>query len=265
MEMGEPMPNPGLMPARWMRRSTPGVVAGAAVAAGVGTTLVLRRMRQDLLGAGRLTPATTVAMYCCYCAHAAATAVAVTRGGGRLPLPHAAVSGAAVATAGTGLCVAGMSRFTGPGQVSGTDPATVVADGVYRISRNPQYLGYLAALTGLSVARRSPAAMALTAAAAVIYRWWVPIEERHLSEAFGANYDHYRDRTPRWLGPAQPPPRSNTSPSTVLPVVVASIIEPPDVTSSSHTESEHPEQHGAALPDTLGGPSAHTAGPALSQ
>ncbi len=67
--------------------------------------MTARRMRQDMVSTGRLIPAT----YRCYFAHAAAAAtptataaaVAVTRGAGRFPLPHSAVSGAAVATTGS--------------------------------------------------------------------------------------------------------------------------------------------------------------------
>lgn len=37
-----------------------------------------------------------------------------------------------------------------------------------RFSRNPQYVGYIAALTGAAVARRSGASLALAAAAGAI-------------------------------------------------------------------------------------------------
>ncbi|WP_366917758.1 methyltransferase [uncultured Pseudokineococcus sp.] len=64
----------------------------------------------------------------------------------------------------------------------------------------PQYTGAVAALTGAAAARRSPAALALTATLAATYRAWVPTEERHLSHHFGAPYRDYHARTPRWLG-----------------------------------------------------------------
>jgi len=76
---------------------------------------------------------------------------------------------------------AGMRQFAGPGQVSGTNPGGLVTTGIYRISRNPQYIGYLLALSGLTLARRSKDAAALTLAVAAVYRWWIPIEERHWS------------------------------------------------------------------------------------
>lgn len=173
----------------------------AAATGGVGFLLVLRRMREELLGAGRLSPVTVAAMYGGYAAHAVATVVALTRGAQqiRVPSPVVVVGGTAAA-AGMALCVVGMGRFVGPGQVSGSDPGSFVASGVYRVSRNPQYLGYLAALAGLAVARRSATALALAGLAAGIYRWWVPVEERHLAVTFGQDYASYSDRTPRWLG-----------------------------------------------------------------
>lgn len=163
--------------------------------------LVLRRMREELLEAGRLSPAITAAMYGGYTAHAVATAVALTRRAGQIRLPRAVVVvGGAAAAAGTVLCVAGTTRFDGLGQVSGTDPGSFVANGVYRLSRNPQYLGYLTALAGLGLARRSPTALALAGVAAGIYRWWIPVEERRLAQTFGPSYARYRDHAPRWLG-----------------------------------------------------------------
>lgn len=180
------------------REASFGAVAAATASAGA---LLLSRMRKEMLAAGRLTPMTTAAMYAGYSAHAAATGVALTRGAGRMPIPRPVVTlGAGLVPAGFALCVAGMSRFAGPGQVSGTDPAAVVVGGAYRLSRNPQYLGYLVALTGLGVARRSPTALGFAAMAAAVYRWWIPVEEAHLDVTFGQSYYSYRDRTPRWMG-----------------------------------------------------------------
>jgi len=162
-------------------------------------------MRRDLLTAGALAPVTTVAMYAVYATHAAATGAALSIDSGHLRLPRPLRwGGVGLAAGGVGLCVAGMGRFTGPGQVSGTDTGPIVTAGVYRLSRNPQYVGYTAALAGLSAARRSPTALVLSGVVAAAYRWWVPVEEQHLDQVFGADYRAYRSRTPRWLGVSRP-------------------------------------------------------------
>ena len=90
--------------------------------------------------------------------------------------------------------------FAGPGQVSGTKSGPLVTGGVYRWSRNPQYAGYVAALTGLALARRSGAGLFLAAAAGASYAAWVPVEEEHLGHELGPAYEAYLSRTPRWLG-----------------------------------------------------------------
>ncbi len=95
---------------------------------------------------------------------------------------------------------AGMGRFAGPRQLSATRAGALVTSGVYRFSRNPQYAGYVLQLAGLALARRSAVAAALAAGPAAAFRWWVPVEERHLAREFGDTYRAYKARAPRWLG-----------------------------------------------------------------
>ena len=162
---------------------------------------LLARMRRDLLDRGALRPTTVVAMYAAYGVHAATTAAALRARWLPLPLPQRAarLSGGTLTAVGAGLCVLGMRRFAGPGQVSGTQAGPLVTGGVYRYSRNPQYLGYVAALTGAAAVRRSGGSLALAAAAGAIYAAWVPVEEEHLTRTLGESYRRYRRRTARWL------------------------------------------------------------------
>ncbi len=175
--------------------------AAPAVLAGIGTAALLRRMRAELLTRGRLRPVTVAWMYTTYGTHAGMTAWALLRRSGELRPPRPARwCGRALVLGGTVLLTAGLSRFTGAGQLSGTDIGPQVTGGVYRYSRNPQYTGYVLLIAGLALTRRSTTAGVLTAAIATAYRWWVPIEETRLESEFGADYRAYRDRTPRWLG-----------------------------------------------------------------
>jgi len=178
-------------------RSALTTAAGAALA---GTPVLLRRMRAEFDTRGGLTRPTAAWMYATYTAHGALYLHTLTRPD--RPRPRAPLTAAALVSAvlGAGLCAAGMSRFTGPAQVTGTDQGRFTTDGVYRYSRNPQYTGYLLSLTGLALARGSSAGLALTAATAAVFRWWVPVEEHHLTRTHGPAYRHYQAATPRWLG-----------------------------------------------------------------
>lgn len=178
---------------------------GAFAITGLAPVL-LGRMRRELLRDGRLSAPTVTAMYGAYALHGLAVAVSAWRQS--VPLqPRAAAVGAPLSVAGSGLVVAGMSRFVGPGQVSGTQVGELATGGVYRFTRNPQYAGYVLALVGLGLARRSGAVVALAAGAGAVFAWWVPVEEGALRRTFGLPYEHYLASTPRWLGRPRRPGR----------------------------------------------------------
>jgi protein-S-isoprenylcysteine O-methyltransferase Ste14 len=163
---------------------------------------LLARMQRDLSTQGSLRPSTVVAMYLAYGVHATVTAAALRDRWLPLPFPRGAarLTGGTLIVAGTALCAFGMRRFAGPAQVSGTQSGPLVTGGVYRYSRNPQYLGYILALTGVAVARRSAISLALAGAAAATYAVWVPIEEEQLTRTLGPAYEQYRRGTSRWWG-----------------------------------------------------------------
>ena len=78
-------------------------------------------------------------------------------------------------------------------------PRRLLVDGPYRLTRNPMYLGHLLFTLGVALATRSPLAWL-----AVFERWRrfsdrVARDEARLREAFGAEYEAYCARVPRWL------------------------------------------------------------------
>jgi protein-S-isoprenylcysteine O-methyltransferase Ste14 len=84
---------------------------------------------------------------------------------------------------------------TEPGETT-----SLVTDGVYRVSRNPVYLGMLVALIGWSVVLASLPALALTALFVVyLDRFQIRPEEHALSAIMGAEYREYASRVRRWL------------------------------------------------------------------
>lgn len=139
-----------------------GVVVGSGILV-ASTAILLSRMRADFQRHGHLRRRTATVMYAAYAAHALATVTAWTRMDPRLSAQPARAIGAPLMTAGAILCLSGMRRFATPGQVSGTAGGPLVTDGVYRISRNPQYTGYLLLLTGAAIARSSSLALILHA------------------------------------------------------------------------------------------------------
>lgn len=180
-------------------RSTPLLVAGGLAAA---TVPVVRRMEHDYETIDDLRPSTVVAMYATYGAHTVALAWAATRRVWPVPIrttPAVAV-GAGLAAAGTVIAVAGMGSFDSAAQLSGTEPGTLHATGIYRVTRNPQYLGISIALAGVALTSRSAYTALLAAGVTATYGRWIPVEERHLTRTFGDSYRRYRASTHRWLG-----------------------------------------------------------------
>lgn len=76
----------------------------------------------------------------------------------------------------------------------------LVTEGVFRLTRNPMYLGMVAILLGvcLLIGALSPFAVCLVFALALRVRF-IPVEERMLAETYGERWQAYRARTRRWL------------------------------------------------------------------
>lgn len=163
-------------------------------------------MAGDLTRDGALGRRTAAAMWAAYSAHAAATSWVFGRRVLPVPVPArwiraSRVGGTTFAAVGAALVVAGAGRFSGGAEVTGTRNQPLLTAGVYRYSRNPQYLGYVVVLIGAGIARRSGAVLLSAATLAAVYDAWVRVEERHLEQVHGDRYRSYRTRTARWCGP----------------------------------------------------------------
>jgi protein-S-isoprenylcysteine O-methyltransferase Ste14 len=83
-----------------------------------------------------------------------------------------------------------------PGQIS----STFVTGGPYRITRNPMYLGLTLAYLGEAGLLNQVWPVVLLPLVIAYVNWTViPLEESRLREAFGEQYDHYRNRVRRWI------------------------------------------------------------------
>jgi protein-S-isoprenylcysteine O-methyltransferase Ste14 len=78
--------------------------------------------------------------------------------------------------------------------------STLVASGIYKVTRNPMYLGFLLLLVS-EVAWLANAAAVIVVPVFVLYlnRFQIVPEERALLQRFGGEYSNYTARVPRWL------------------------------------------------------------------
>jgi len=77
---------------------------------------------------------------------------------------------------------------------------TLVQDGVYRISRNPMYLGFVTILIGISALLRSLSPYLVVVIFTVfVDQVYIKVEEQMLSEKFGDDWIQYRSNVHKWI------------------------------------------------------------------
>lgn len=124
--------------------------------------------------------------------------------GASFRVPGRAWLGGALAVAGGAFAVAGVAAFrrakTTVNPLTPSAASAIVSTGVYRISRNPMYVGVVAILLGWGLWLENALALALAAVfAAYLHRFQILPEERALAGKFGPGYDAYARKVRRWL------------------------------------------------------------------
>ena len=110
--------------------------------------------------------------------------------------------GGAVALLGAGLMLAALVPFLRAGTtvVPHRQPSVLVVSGVFRISRNPIYLGDVLILAGLSLRWEAWLGLVLLPGFVwVLRRRFIEPEEARLRAAFGAEYEAWAARVRRWV------------------------------------------------------------------
>jgi protein-S-isoprenylcysteine O-methyltransferase Ste14 len=80
------------------------------------------------------------------------------------------------------------------------ESTALVTDGVFRLTRNPMYLGFLLLLLGLWILLGvATPGLVLAPFAVLIDRAFIAPEEEKLARTFGGPYAAYRHRVRRWL------------------------------------------------------------------
>ena len=121
-----------------------------------------------------------------------------------LSLPGRVPAAIAAALIGFLICVAGLVEFrrarTTTNPLKPEAASSLVAGGIYRLTRNPMYLGFALALLGWGIFLSNPAALAVLFAFVVyIDRFQIVPEERALEALFGEAFAAYRSKVRRWL------------------------------------------------------------------
>ena len=76
----------------------------------------------------------------------------------------------------------------------------LITEGVFRVSRNPMYLGFVLILIGIAVLLRSLTPYVIVFAFVILVdRLYIRSEENMLAEKFGIEWIEYKRRTRRWL------------------------------------------------------------------
>lgn len=104
--------------------------------------------------------------------------------------------------AGIASIAAALVRFRAAGTPAPPwQPVTAfVAQGIYRFTRNPMYLGMTLIYLGLAVAANAPAVLWLLLPLILTIHYGVIVrEERYMADKFGVPYINYTHNVPRWL------------------------------------------------------------------
>ena len=80
------------------------------------------------------------------------------------------------------------------------ESTALVTTGVFQISRNPMYLGYVLILIGIALIVRSVTPYAIIVVFAVLMdRVFIRVEEQMLEQTFGAAWSAYAAKVRRWI------------------------------------------------------------------
>jgi len=123
-----------------------------------------------------------------------------------IEVPQAArvVGASVIAAVGLAIALLGVASFrrasTTVNPIKPDSASSLVSSGVYRVTRNPMYLGLLFLLVAWGVFLSSAAALLVaTAFVPAMNRFQIAPEERALRAKFGAEFEAYRARVRRWI------------------------------------------------------------------
>ncbi|SES97987.1 Phospholipid methyltransferase [Natronincola peptidivorans] len=91
-------------------------------------------------------------------------------------------------------------KIVGTTEMTFDEPDLLVTEGIYKISRNPMYLGLGLILIGIGTITGNSAAFAISIAFFTITdQWYIRYEEGILEKKFGEDYITYKNKVRRWI------------------------------------------------------------------
>ncbi len=125
----------------------------------------------------------------------------IDRGSLAGPSQLSALAGFGVLIVGAGIIAGGRFAYGSQRRVYGLMEDALIERGIYKWTRNPQYVGYALMFFGAALAALSLWGFVLAAAFAGLIHFHITlIEEPHLTRQFGKAYAMYCKRVPRYLG-----------------------------------------------------------------
>ncbi len=113
----------------------------------------------------------------------------------------ALISGLILFVIGAIILAWGLIEFRSLSRSIGQDVSKLITTGIYRWSRNPQFVGWFLMLLGISLAGRSGFALMLAGVfAIVIYLYTILLAEPYLEGLYGEAYRSYKKKAARWFG-----------------------------------------------------------------
>ena len=122
----------------------------------------------------------------------------------RFVMPYGGLAAALAAFAGVTLCGLGVRDFrrarTTVNPLKPGSASSLVSGGIYGVSRNPMYLGFLLVLAGWALFLGNAAAwVGPVALVPALNGLQIGPEERMLEQLFGEAYRSYKGRVRRWV------------------------------------------------------------------
>jgi protein-S-isoprenylcysteine O-methyltransferase Ste14 len=157
-------------------------------------------LRREYKGHGKLTWIGSIIHVLIFVVHAMFTGTLVTGADAIHPPGRLLWLGIPLMVIGLGITIYAMDLFHKFSRWMGSDTPGLQMKGLYRFSRNPQFVGYGLAILGYILAWWTPLAwIGLLSYAGLVYAVTL-IEEEHLTRIYGDSYREYCQRVPRYLG-----------------------------------------------------------------
>lgn len=165
----------------------------------VCTPLILLYLRREYRERGKLGWIGSILHFLLYAPHAMFSCVLAWGTEGIAPLGSLAWIGLPLMILGLGVTIYAMDLFQVFSRWVGSQTPGLQTGGLYRFSRNPQFVGYGILMLGFMIAWWNSLAWIAFLAYVILVYAVVHVEEEHLTRVYGDAYREYMARVPRFF------------------------------------------------------------------